>query len=368
MNSSPPERLSALDGLRGWAALSVVVYHYCWEVFGVTFPAFRSAPASFLGNGGLAVAIFFTLSGYVLTLRRWGRAENASLPIVLIRRYLRLVIPITAAVLIAWALMALKLTPTRAAALAVERPDWLGIFARFPPNFLEALWFSTDPTYWLSKVHSYGPFLWTMTVELFGSLIVLTLSHYPRIARYSYIPLVIMAGIAVWRFPLPLCFAAGAIIALMQHDRVIFRDEPSPRESTIATIVLAAALLAAAWFQMYVTSLLPPSILGIVIFLCACRSRPVQAFLTTPVSAWLGRISFPLYLIQYPVLIAASTWLILAVSRAHALTPWSALAIAIAGIGMTVLAAWAFYPVELFTLRTIKRIAWRPAAAAGVKA
>ncbi len=63
-------RIGALDGLRGWAALVVVVFHFTWEMWGVHFPVFRQFPASLI-NGQLAVSIFFTLSGYVLTVRRW---------------------------------------------------------------------------------------------------------------------------------------------------------------------------------------------------------------------------------------------------------------------------------------------------------
>ena len=32
-------RLHELDGIRGWAALAVVVFHLCYETFGIVFPS-----------------------------------------------------------------------------------------------------------------------------------------------------------------------------------------------------------------------------------------------------------------------------------------------------------------------------------------
>ena len=36
-----PARVGALDGLRGWAALGVLIYHVGWEMFGIIYPVFR---------------------------------------------------------------------------------------------------------------------------------------------------------------------------------------------------------------------------------------------------------------------------------------------------------------------------------------
>src|SRR5262249_9147486 len=78
-----PHRFAEFDGLRGWAALSVVFFPLTWETFGVRFPIFRTYPVSLLGNGTFAVAIFFAISGFVLTVGRWNRDDNPNLPLVL---------------------------------------------------------------------------------------------------------------------------------------------------------------------------------------------------------------------------------------------------------------------------------------------
>ena len=38
----PSGRLDLLDGVRGWSALSVVLFHVFWETFGALVPAFRN--------------------------------------------------------------------------------------------------------------------------------------------------------------------------------------------------------------------------------------------------------------------------------------------------------------------------------------
>ncbi|MDB5605980.1 MAG: acyltransferase 3 [Bradyrhizobium sp.] len=70
-----PSRVAAIDGLRGLLAVLVLAWHVCTP-FGVTW---------MLTIANLAVAMFFVLSGYVLT-RGW----DGRLGVFLIRRFLRL--------------------------------------------------------------------------------------------------------------------------------------------------------------------------------------------------------------------------------------------------------------------------------------
>lgn len=355
------DRLAALDGLRGWASLSVVVFHYCWETFGVLYPQFRSFVPSFLGNGNVAVAIFFTLSGYVLTLRRWGRVDNGILPLVLFRRYLRLTIPIMALVLITWAIMSLGIDFNRPASVVVNRPEWLGSFGGFPPDFIQAVWFGAARVYWLAPTSNYGPFLWTMICEFIGSMVVLTVSHWSRSRWVPYLVLLALTRLMAIYFPQACCFSVGALLALMQADGLIFRKEPGRIQNIVATLVLIGTLVAAALLQKDggAETRMPAAILGIVIFVSVVRSTWASSLLTTPVSRWLGHISFPLYLMQYPVLVVPSSWLILVVSDAGLLSPWTALGITVFGIVASVLAAWTFVPVEQFTLKVVHAIgAW----------
>jgi peptidoglycan/LPS O-acetylase OafA/YrhL len=363
-----PARVGALDGLRGWAALSVVIYHMTWELFGLRFPEFRTPLVSVIGNGSLAVAIFFCISGYVLTVNRWRRTAHLGLWPLLIKRYLRLTIPIAAAVLLVWALMAVDKTPAATAAAFVNRNNWLADFADFTPNLGRAIGFAFAGVYFTFDDRSYGPFLWTMIVELWGSILILSLSQTERLFRESYSPLVFIIALSLAFGPLgslPACFFAGALLALLQRDGLVFHTAAGPRESLFATIAIPAILVGAAVaHQLAPDGLFSASVLGVGLFICVMRSNAAQAFLTLPLSRFFGRLSFPLYLMQYIILISPVSLLVIALGTAGYLDQWTAVAIAAAGVVLTVGAATAFFPVERFTLALGN---WLTAKSVGVR-
>ncbi len=87
-------RLHYLDGLRGLAALYVVLVHIEPEM-GATLPLFWSTFTKLLRYGGFAVAIFIALSGYVLMLpvsrSRSGHLEGTLIDYI--RRRSRRILP-----------------------------------------------------------------------------------------------------------------------------------------------------------------------------------------------------------------------------------------------------------------------------------
>ena len=87
-------RLSELDGIRGWAAFSVLLFHIMWEVFGIKFPEFRNNYTAFILNGPLAVYVFFVLSGEALSTPYRMTGKRSSVTRLALKRYLRLSIPI----------------------------------------------------------------------------------------------------------------------------------------------------------------------------------------------------------------------------------------------------------------------------------
>lgn len=82
-----PDDIPALTGLRGFATLWVVAYHF-WEFLG--FPRLLLAGADLsplIGNGGFSVDVFFVLSGF-LVARPFIRAAQGQGPMPSYRRYL----------------------------------------------------------------------------------------------------------------------------------------------------------------------------------------------------------------------------------------------------------------------------------------
>ncbi|HEX4183201.1 MAG TPA: heparan-alpha-glucosaminide N-acetyltransferase domain-containing protein, partial [Caulobacteraceae bacterium] len=86
-------RYHALDGIRGWAALSVVAFHMYWETFGARYPEFRNLASASLLDGWLAVSVFFVLSGEALSTSCLAKQDRRIALDLGVRRYPRLVIP-----------------------------------------------------------------------------------------------------------------------------------------------------------------------------------------------------------------------------------------------------------------------------------
>jgi len=343
------ERVAALDGLRGWAALSVVVYHCLWQTFGSRFPETHNFITSLLGNGIMAVAVFLTISGYVLTLRRWRNPVNPPLYIAFARRYVRLTIPILAATLLVFALMSLDLTPTRAAHQVTEVKQWYSTFVRFEADLLSALGFACAWTYTWPAGHNYNPFLWTMIIELWGSFALFALSQNNRFTREPYSPLLLLGALALVVFPLAACFFAGALFALMERDGVL-PEAPGRLLSFIASCGLLALITIGTLTQMHDRDVMTLSVVGTGVFLAARYSLPAQRFLIADVSQSLGRISFPLYLVQFAVIVSLGANLIVVAHGDGVLNAASAMLVAMASVIASLILATLFLPIELATL------------------
>src|SRR5450432_239103 len=109
----PKDRFAYLDGLRGWAALLVVLHH---GTIAIDFALYTGQPADSRGfwdvrisgtpffplapGGSLAVCLFFALSGFVLA-HAYSRSQQNWLALA-VRRFVRLGIPMLAGCLFAW--------------------------------------------------------------------------------------------------------------------------------------------------------------------------------------------------------------------------------------------------------------------------
>ena len=356
MTAPPTERLVALDGLRGWAALSVVFFHLTWEVFGAVFPMFRTLPFAVLANGPFAVALFLMVSGYVLTVSGWRNPDKRPIVRSISKRYLRLTIPILASVIIFWALIAAGLTTSHAAGQIIHRPDWLAAFATLKPDALQAAWFGLVQVYISTNPPSYGPFLWTMTVELWGSFLVLLLCLAELRGVWSYVPLFALFGVAFYTssdpyFPIAACYPAGAVVALLVRDGIIRSGEPEGFESAVATGVILVGIGAATLDKQFNLGQQLSTVGAILTFVGVVRSRTARAFLSARISQWLGAVSFPLYLVQILIITTVTSDLIVAANGAHALNPWTAAGIGAVSLALCLVAAQVFLPAERLGLR-----------------
>ncbi len=327
-----PDRDTHLDGLRGLAALVVVVVHgivafdfalytglarhsvFAWDV------SLSGAPLLIPMAGDLSVCVFFALSGYVLS-HSFGKTRLGPLALLL-KRYARFTPAILSASLISYALLAGGLMQNHGLA-AISRSTWLAEQMRQPPSLTQAL---QEGLYGALVTGSsvYNVSLWTMCIEFWGSVILIAVfsltafrTSRPEIRERDRILLLCVLGILGSGSYLAL-FAFGALLQLTQlHRKISSRGagvllgigvfwgtmpySAVPWESVRPFVERTLPMVSGTPFAHSPVSFFHA--LGAVLILVAANAFiPFCRMLSAPPFAFLGQISFPLYLIHAPLL------------------------------------------------------------------
>lgn len=179
-------KLKYLEGIRGLAAIIVVLHHYILAFY----PAMSSGdekqihnetsyfeevmaqiPLNILYNGNFAVCIFFILSGYVLS-NTYHQSNNYKILIqYAIKRYFRLLVPVSVSILLAYAFVELGFMNRLYVGEITKSKEWLAGSFNFSENILPLVKNMFVDVFFF-KDNSYNPVLWTMTYELLGSLLI----------------------------------------------------------------------------------------------------------------------------------------------------------------------------------------------------
>jgi peptidoglycan/LPS O-acetylase OafA/YrhL len=334
------QRVVAYEALRGWAALTVVIGH---SLFGFGLGEAAILPRMvlrFISNVNLAVPFFFTLSGFVLTRRYFRDLDSGYLVGAALKRWPRLAFLTTLVVLISWGLRRLDLFWYREAG-ALTGSDWLSRFAyghdptAYAPDIAKALKEGLLTTFTLGQA-SYDASMWTMQMEFYGSFLVFALAYVT--GRWGWLlagVIAIAAAAAAVQFSgYMVCFVAGTMLA--------FAAMRLPRTAPLLVsipLLLAALLLPAYWPVAGGTkdAILPMAYYAgcsVAAVAAICFSPDLGRLLSGRVAAFLGRISFPLYLVHILVLTSLGSYLYVTVAQ-----PYSADAAIMATIAVSVLAS-----------------------------
>ena len=214
-DTSESRRLHHFDGVRGWAALTVVVFHSTTELFGGIVPFLATGWLGLFNDGLQAVHIFFVLSGFVLSNQFFAAGHLARIRFTALGRYVRLTIPIAAAALLTFILMKSGFLLNHDAAVIVHREDWLGWFYQFPASLASYLRFVFYATYFDFDSHTaYDVVLWTMPYELIGSFLIFAMVTLFGPNRQARLMSIAAAVLLFWKLnPMYLTFLYGYLIA-----------------------------------------------------------------------------------------------------------------------------------------------------------
>jgi peptidoglycan/LPS O-acetylase OafA/YrhL len=321
-------RLQHLDGIRGIAAFAVFVCHFI-QVFvphvyyldaaqghGLWEDEFATSPFNIIVNGNFAVCLFFVLSGFVLSHRFLDTGDLDGLRRLAIKRYLRLALPVLAAVLLAWAILAAG-SYSYGAVQPVTRSGMKDVYDAFVP-FWAAVEEGVVGVFFRGE-WNLNPVLWTMRIELYGSFLVFGLLA--LFGRTGYRWLVYGVAIAIFYESYYLAFLLGIALADLQL-RADHRDAPLP--VTLGAVMLGLYLGSYPYYgaEQGIWSVLPAvgtahkpvlyHILGAAVLIQAAnRFTGARLLLARPLFRFLGRISYGLYLIHFPLVCSVSAGLAL---------------------------------------------------------
>lgn len=364
---TPRLRLHYLDGLRGLAALYVVLYHCYTQVqhslFTASSPALAHLATHLLGFGHIAVAVFIVLSGYCLMLPVARSADGqmrGSVSGFFRRRAMRILPPYYAALLLC--LLLIRVVPVlrepSSAIWGIALPAFtpsviishLLLVHNLSPNWI----FKIDYPMWSVatewQIYFLFPFLMLPVWRRFGIAALLAAVF----AFWMAIHLLFHARFDGAGLHLASLFSfgmAGAIVGFSHKRSVISWRERLPWG--VCTLVSFAALAGILSWRPELLEKHTSHVDLLAGFCATClivyctkhlltdtASRPaVLAVMESGFAVGIGRFSYSLYLIHAPVLA-----LCYAALRGQHLDPVVTLGLVIlSGVPLSLLASYLFY-------------------------
>jgi peptidoglycan/LPS O-acetylase OafA/YrhL len=299
-----PPSLPALTGLRFFAALAVLLYHY-----GAAFAERSGVPgplAHMLHNGYLGVSLFFVLSGFILTYTHQRDVlDRRFLADFYMARFARVYPVYLLALMIALPVLVRPLSPADVAAVLTMVQAWT------PPR-------SSAGYLWVMQA-------WTLSVEmafyLFFPAILLCAKQLNALTTgliaAAAAALILIFGLSSvppgtasipylsssTEFPIPLLRSAEFVYGVMLcRLTVLYPHLSKAIGGNVLEILLAAAAVATLCFASDVHSkALFTVVIGVLIFQLAGGYGVLTAALSSKPLILLGGASYALYLLQGPL-------------------------------------------------------------------
>jgi peptidoglycan/LPS O-acetylase OafA/YrhL len=367
----PEREFRFIEGVRALGSIQILLNHYVFLFFPVLVriaPAephswmvwAANSPLFFLLDGSIAVFCFFLMSGQVLTFAFLN--SSLALPAQVVKRFLRLFLPVLGSLILATALFALLPGLTRE---------------------LEAL----NPTFWVSKLHQFAitpdaipfrdiflnsmllgykgasvfdytvfsafgitpqglpnslnPPLWSLHFEFWGSVLTIFLCWlYRRLPRKVFWVVFAVCFAAVAVTPLSV-FLVGFLAYVFRHLYETIRSGWLTSISSLVLIVSGILISSYSPLVSVVGYLEEKQIIAVMMFVAVLLSPALQRFLSAPVFLWMGRMSFSLYVIHFPLLFTVFAAFFLWLEPVMGYTN-AALVTTVAGVPLSILLSVAF--------------------------
>ena len=401
-------RIAYLESIRGVAALQVLLLHF-FAAFApdlvYSLPAgaaiagyIHLSPLYFLYDGYSAVYIFFALSGYVL-IRSFERhlarpaAERLFSQVLFsqfLARLVRLGLPALAATLVAAAMMSMFGKPNIAAG-GLGGSTWFASQWNTDVSILSVIRDGTVNALFLGYrglpgVAFLAPWqqpveqslvapLWTLSIEFYGSMIILLLCACARRSRVVWRLAVLLGAMFTIRSAY-VCFFAGHLLAAFCRAE---RPAPDSKLLPIFSIAFGVFLcvMAEVWQPQWLRSLctdptyflfpgqfapMQQKAFGAILVLVGILDLEVaRSFLSGPWLVARSKLSFPLYLVHWPILFGPAAALFLLLNGLVGIQIARVGAVA-AGICLAFVGSALFAPADRCALELSRRLRRRMSA------
>ena len=333
------QRIIKLEACRGIAALIVVVYHIILTFRPELLIRFSSSVLFVFINGTTAVAFFFVLSGFVLSVHffaapnheRMGRAAFKRLPRLAL---LTTIVTIISALL--WIFGFYRFGFGEPASLA-----------DFHPSLFSAIKEGAWQTF-MRGDHSYDSSLWTMVYEFRGSLLVFAVAPflvYVLDRKLAWLALPSLIVIFHYADQHMIFFICGVSIAF--YEKHLLRMASWPL--TFALLSIGLYLL-----SYWVTDGNDPSTVIVFawaagasfVIIAVLQSATAEKLLDNRVGKALGLLSFPIYLVHVPIIWSTGSWVYATGDHRGA---------AAVVIVLTLIVAWPLAILDLIWVRFLNR-------------
>jgi peptidoglycan/LPS O-acetylase OafA/YrhL len=389
-SAGPTERILYLEAIRGLAAFQVLLLH----TFSAFAPAivFSRAPGGIPGlfhfsplfaayDGYSAVYLFFVLSGFVLT-PLFGRFADKPFALAA-SRWVRLAAPALVAALAALAVkIAVGAAPVQAG--RVIGSGWLSGNWRPPGGvgyflydaLIQAPVTGYSETSFLAGLgiplgfhplqNAYVAPFWTLSVEMQGSVLIIALSMIARYSKLLWWPIFLIFSAVLFRTDFA-CFLVGHALAKCNAQAAL-RRTPDAVRLGLATVGVSLCVIQELGFVALMTSCraqrlawIPCSsnslkMMGaILVFVAAIGSPGLARILDRRPFVALGRLSFSLYLIHWPIVLGVGSVIFIAVGRGEDIFLARAIAVA-AAVCLSLVCAEMFSPVDAWAVAASRRL------------
>lgn len=313
-------RIAFLDGLRGWGSLFVLNGHLFSLFLFNPFLNLKiiSYKIPFIFDGKQAVYLFFIVSGFALSFPFFKNRNNRRIVLEgLIRRYPRLSIPIFFSAFITWFLLTTDLMYNLNVSNLIHSERWIGTFFLFEPSILSLIKFSFFDVYFEYKnSFSYNPVLWTMQIELIGSIAIY---FFLLFFGKSFLRFIVYISALYFLYQTAyVALVLGVMLSdfyCLKHSLFKYFKNKETIQYLFSTGLFVMGL--SLWifntnniFEEFISlnEHLKFSIIGFFL-LCSCLvGGPLESFFSSKFSTKLGKYSFPIYLVHVPIICSFSSW------------------------------------------------------------